>query len=312
MSTDTGHNSSYQGTSWAYHNEESIADWGWRAMHESTVTSKVLVNGFYGEDSRYNYFSGCSVGGRQGLRALQLFPDDYDGVSAGAPAWWTTHNQLFALKVLLWNFPENSTQTIPESLFSVIGDEVLKQCDPQDGLTDNIISDPFGCNFDPLPLLCTANKTTDCLTSEQIDTTFKVYNDWVDVNQTFVFPHYLFGTESSWSSAIGTGAMSSVENQEGFAQDLLQFGPNWSYKDLTYKTVEYADRLNPGNATASEFDIRPFKARGGKLIHYQGYADPTLPTGSSIYFYEHVSRALTEKSATLDDFYRMFLIPGME
>lgn len=237
MSTNTGHDGGYQDTAWAYHNEESIVDWGYRALHEATVTSKIIIQEWYGQKSEYNYYSGCSVGGRQGLRALELFPEDYDGVSAGAPAWWTTHNQLFALKVLLWNFPEGAEHTIPESMFNVIGDEVLKQCDPQDGLVDTIISDPFGCNFDPLPLLCKGGNTTNCLNGSQMDTLFQVYSDWVDVNQTVVFPHYLFGTESSWSTAIGTGSLSGIENQSGFAQDLLQYGPDWNYTDLTYETV---------------------------------------------------------------------------
>ncbi|KAJ5640686.1 ferulic acid Esterase/Feruloyl esterase [Penicillium herquei] len=269
-------------TAWAYHNEESIVDWAYRALHEATVTSKVIINEWYGQESEYNYYSGCSVGGRQGLRALQLFPEDYDG------------------------------HTIPESMFNVIGDEVLKQCDPQDGLVDTIISDPFGCNFDPLPLLCKGGNTTDCLNGPQMDTLFQVYGDWVDVNQTFVFPHYLFGTESSWSSAIGTGSLSKIENQSGFAHDLLQLGSSWNYTDLTYATVQYADKVDPGNATADDFDITPFQARGGKLIHHHGLADPTLPTGSSLYFYSHVARAIASSNATIDDFYRMFLIPGME
>lgn len=237
MSTNTGHNGGYQDTAWAYHNEESIVDWGYRALDEATVTSKIIIQEWYGQKSEYKYYSGCSVGGRQGLRALELFPEDYDGVSAGAPAWCTTHNQLFALKVLLWNFPEGAEHTIPESMFNVIGDEVLKQCDPQDGLVDTIISDPFGCNFDPLPLLCKGGNTTNCLNGSQMDTLFQVYSDWVDVNQTVVFPHYLFGTESSWSTAIGTGSLSGIENQSGFAQDLLQYGPDWNYTDLTYETV---------------------------------------------------------------------------
>lgn len=110
--------------------------------HSPGPTQASVVKEWYGQKSEYHYYSGCSVGGRQGLRALELFSEHYDGVSAGALAWWTTHNQLFALKVLLWNFPEGAEHTIPESMFNVIGDEVLKQCDLQDGLVDTIISDP--------------------------------------------------------------------------------------------------------------------------------------------------------------------------
>ncbi|KAH8647693.1 putative ferulic acid Esterase/Feruloyl esterase [Xylariales sp. PMI_506] len=312
MSTDTGHSGSTSATSWAYGNPESITDWGWRAMHGSTVISKFLIESWYTSPSKYNYYSGCSVGGRQGLRALQLFPGDYDGVSAGAPAWWTTHLQLDAVKTLTYNQPTNASHTIPESMFSIIGAEVLRQCDPQDGVTDTIISDPFGCNFNPLTLLCTGGNTTDCLNGQQIQTMYKVYNDWVETNQTFVFPHYLLGTESQWSLSIGDGDESSLENQSGFAQNLLQLGPNWSWQDLDYDTVLLAEQINPGNATADDFDISPFYARGGKLIHHHGLADAILATGSSVYFYEQVAAATVPQSIELDDFYRMFLIPGME
>ncbi|PYH94355.1 feruloyl esterase B precursor [Aspergillus ellipticus CBS 707.79] len=266
MLTDTGHQGSYQDTAWAYQNEESIVDWAWRALHEATVTSKVIINDWYGQNSEYNYHSGCT----------------------------------------------DSEHTILQSMFNVIGDEVLKQCDPQDGLTDTIISDPLGCNFNPLTLLCKGNNSTDCLTSPQLDTLYQVYNDWVDVNQTFVSPHYLYGTKTSWNTAIGTGSLSSIENQSGFAQDLLQLGPDWNYTDLTYATVQYGDKVNPGNSTAGAFDITAFKSRSGKLIHHHGLADPTLPTGSSLYFYSQVDRDLAASNTTLDDFYRMFLIPGME
>ncbi|ETS78552.1 hypothetical protein PFICI_10614 [Pestalotiopsis fici W106-1] len=312
MSTDTGHSGSYSDTAWAYGNPESITDWGWRAMHGSTVISKMLIESWYGLSSKYNYYSGCSVGGRQGLRALQLFPGDYDGVSAGAPAWWTTHLQLDAVKTLTYNQPVGAEHTIPSSMFTVIAAEVLKQCDPQDGLTDTIISDPIGCNFDPTPLLCNSTATTGCLNGEQVKTMYKIYNDWVETNQTFVFPHYLLGTESQWSMNIGEGSESSLENQSGFAQNLLQLGANWTWHDLDYETVLLAEQINPGNATADDFDISPFYARGGKLIHHHGLADATLATGSSIYFYQQVKAAILSQSIQLDDFYRMFLVPGLE
>ncbi|RSH80314.1 uncharacterized protein EHS24_008890 [Apiotrichum porosum] len=312
MSTDTGHSGGFQETAWAYNNTESITDWGWRAMHGSTVASKALINAWYGSASEYNYFSGCSVGGRQGLRALQLFPEDFDGVSAGAPAWWTTHNQLWAVKTLTYNYPANASHFIPSSMFNVIGAEVIKQCDPQDGVTDTIISDPFRCNFNPLTLLCAPNVTESCLIPDQIETLNKIYNDWVETNQTYVFSHLLLGTEASWNNDVGTGSLATLESQSGFAQDLMQLGDSWTFEDLTIETVELADEINPGNATADDFDLSPFYNRGGKLIHHHGLSDGTLATGSSLYFYTHVVRAIWEHGIDVDDFYRLFLIPGME
>ena len=280
-------------------------------MHGSTVISKMLISAWYGMNPLYSYFSGCSVGGRQGLRALQLFPDDFDGVSAGAPAWWTTHLQLWAVKTLTYNSPAGSPHSIPETMFDVISDEVVRQCDPQDGLIDNVISSPQACVFNPLTLLCYGNSTINCLQPAQIDTLYHIYNDWVETNQTYVFSHYLLGTEQSWSNNIGAGAVAGLENQSGYARNLMQLGPNWTYHDLTYDTVQLSEKLNPGNATANDFDISPFFKRGGKLLHHHGLADSTLATGSSLYFYEHVVRTLAQYPINVDDFYRLFLIPGM-
>lgn len=312
MSTDTGHSGAYQDTAWAYNNPESVTDWGWRAMHGSTVISKSIIQAWYGNASSYNYFSGCSVGGRQGLRAIELFPEDFDGVSVGAPAWWTTHLQLNAVKTLTYNTPSNASHVIPQSMYQTLNEEVIRQCDPQDGYVDSIISDPLACRFNPLTLLCNSITATGCLNADQIGTLHKVYSDWVDVNDTFIFPHYLLGTESAWANNIGTGGDASLENQSGFARDLLGLGPSWTYHDLDYSTVQLAEQLNPGNATADDFDLTPFRRRGGKVIHHHGLSDATLATGSSIYFYEHVAEAVVPQGAQMDDFYRMFLIPGME
>lgn len=94
VSTDTGHNSTGIDMAWALNRPESKTDWAYRALHGSVVLAKKIVNSYYDEQIRYNYYSGCSTGGRQGIKSAQDFPEDFDGVLAGAPAWWSTHQQL--------------------------------------------------------------------------------------------------------------------------------------------------------------------------------------------------------------------------
>lgn len=187
MSTDTGHNSTSGDITWALNEPEKKIDFGYRAMHGSIVLAKQIVESFYGCKPKYNYYSGCSTGGRQGLKDIQLYPEDFDGVLAGAPAWWTSHLQTWTVKLGLYNLPNTSAHHIPPALFTAIGAEVLKQCDPQDGLVDNIISDPMRCDFFPEALLCAANVTDQtaagCLTAAQIGTLYHIYNDYVDTNQ---------------------------------------------------------------------------------------------------------------------------------
>jgi len=79
-----------------------------------------------------------------------MFPNDFDGVLAGAPAWWTTHLQTWTLKVGLTNLA-GTPGHIPTPLFSVINNEVFRQCDGVDGLLDGVITDPKACDFHPEP-----------------------------------------------------------------------------------------------------------------------------------------------------------------
>ena len=314
MSTDTGHNSTSGDISWAIGEPEKKLDFGYRAMHESVVLAKEVVEAYYGCGIEYAYYSGCSTGGRQGLKEVEMFPDDFDGVSAGAPAWWTTHLQTWTIKLGLYNLPTTANHHIPPSLFPVVGAEVLKQCDGQDGLVDNIIMDPARCDFFPETLLCgprVEKQTTEgCLTKPQIGTLYKIYNDYVDVNQTFVFPHLALGSESQWDVLLGLPEPSTLGYQ--YPQYMLDLGANWSFYDFDYSIVELADRTDPGNCNADDFDLSPCQTKGGKLIMYQGYSDALIPTGSSIYFYKEVLKTLYSKGIDLDSWFRHFLVPGMQ
>lgn len=264
MSTDTGHSSGPGDLSWALNAEETKIDWGYRAMHGSVVMAKQVVEAFYAKKPSYSYYSGCSTGGRQGIRELQLHPDSFDGVLAGAPAWWTSHLQTWTLKAGLFNLPVDAPHHIPATLFPAIAKEVLKQCDAQDGLVDTIISDPFGCNFYPEALLCGTNVTNQttagCLTSPQIDTLYKLHNPYVETNDTFVFPGFTLGSEAQWTVLLGA----SKPNAYGYAyvQNFVLNDASWNYWDFNNSIIELADSINPGNATAYDFE----GANQGKLI----------------------------------------------
>ncbi|KAI9727580.1 MAG: hypothetical protein M1834_008019 [Cirrosporium novae-zelandiae] len=313
MSTDTGHISISSNASWALDAPEKRTDWGYRAMHGSIVLSKQIIAVYYNSSIKYSYYSGCSTGGRQGLKEAEMFPDDFDGIVVGAPAWWTTHLQTWSTKVGMYNLPTNASHHIPDSLFSTISAEVFRQCDPQDGLVDNIISDPAGCDFFPEALLCGSDSNTSaCLTAPQIETLYHVYNDYVDVNQTFVFPHLELGSEDQWSVLLGVTDDEPSPYGISYISNFLMNDPNWDWHDFDYSVVELADKLDPGNATANNFNLSSFYSKGGKLMQYHGLADGLIATGSSVYFYKHVLRTLLPKGIELDDFYRFFLVPGMQ
>lgn len=313
VSTNTGHNSSFTGEDgvWALNAPEKRTDWGWRALHESVKLDKKLTEKFYDSYIEYSYYAGCSTGGRQGLKSLQMFPDDFDGVLAGAPAWWTTHLQQWNLKVATYNLPNDASHHISEDLIGVIADEVFRQCDDVDGLKDGIIMNPYACNFTSETLLCGSSSNSTCLSADQIDTLHKLYNDWVEVDQTFVFPHLTYSSEAQWQQAIITDDESNP-NGIAYARYFLYSDPTWPWEDLDYSTIELAEETDPGDATANDFDLRPFMERGGKLIHYHGLSDGSISVVSSIYFYNQVLKLLQPKGVNLSEFYRFYLLPGME
>ncbi|KAI0157982.1 tannase and feruloyl esterase [Hypoxylon sp. FL1284] len=309
MSTDTGHQSGPDDGSWGLNHPESIVDWAHRAMHGSVVLSKEIISAYYADSDgiKYSYYAGCSTGGRQGLKEVQMYPDSFDGISVGAPAWWTVHLAGNTLQQALYNRPESDPKHIDSSIFPAIVDEMTKQCDPQDGVTDGIVSDPFGCNFDYQALLCKPDSdSSKCLTPTQLTTLYKFYNPWIDTNETFVFPGIALGTDPSFA----LGPMLT-----GLGYGLFKYwvynDTNWDYTKFSFSDVQFADTINPGGATADDFDMTPFMERGGKIIKYHGSADPLIPTASSIYFYKQVLQTLVPKGVNVDDFYRFFLIPGM-
>ncbi|KAF2714671.1 feruloyl esterase B precursor [Pleomassaria siparia CBS 279.74] len=309
MSTDTGHNSTSFDGSWAYQHPERVENWGHLAMHGSVVTSKLITAQYYEKNITYNYYAGCSTGGRQGLKEAERYPEDFDGIIAGAPAWWTTHLQPWTNKVALLNLPTTAATHIPPALFPTIAAEVLNQCDSQDGLNDTIISDPMNCDFNADKLLCASNTTdnTTCLTSPQLETLNHIYSNWVNDNGTFLFTHMQLGTEGQWPLISGTAPNALGSD---FVKFFLGLGPDWDFNTFTDEIVNLAESINPGNATVG-FDLSAFEARGGKLLAYHGLSDGLIPTGSTPYFYDRVTGELEPKGIDIDAFFRYFLVPGM-
>lgn len=318
ISTDTGHDSIPGDGSWAYQNEVARENWGFRALHGSIEIAKHVVSAYYGGQVQYSYYSGCSTGGRQGLKEVQLFPDDFDGVLAGAPAWWTSHLQTWTIKVAQNNLPITADYHIPPELFPAIDAEVIRQCDPQDGLKDGIISDPDGCNFFPETLLCRgpedlSNQTAaGCLTAAQIGTLYKIHGDYVDVNQTFVFAGLALSSEAQWSTVL-LGSTQPASLGYEYPQFFLDLGPQWNWTNFDYSIVQLADAQNPGDANADDFEkMEAFEKKGGKLLTYHGWSDGFIPTGSASVFYSSVLKALVPKGVDVDGFYRHFFVPGMQ
>lgn len=315
LSTDTGHNSTSGDLTWAFQNPETRTDWGWRAVHGSVELGKKLTAAYYGRDISRSYYSGCSTGGRQGLKEVQMFPETFDGVLAGAPAWYSTHLNPWVTKLATYNLPYDDPKHIPYTLFPAIATEVVKQCDGVDGNADGIVSEPEQCAFDFSKIQCgnPGADPTACLTEAQVQTAKNIYSDYrfaEDESGEYIYSGFSFSSELQWYVFLGGTAPS--EFSLGWERYFLYDDPAWTWAQYSDAVVRDAEREDPGNATAAAYDISAFRDRGGKLIIYHGLADGVVPTRGSTYYYDRTIEALGGDADGARDFFRYFQVPGMQ
>ncbi|KAG8756064.1 hypothetical protein FRC11_005558 [Ceratobasidium sp. 423] len=316
-STDTGHNGTSADGSFTIGNPETQIDFGYRAVHLSTEFSKKIVKHYYGKAASYNYWIGCSSGGKQGMKSIQKYPEDYDGVVAGAPAQWWTHLSGFLVHVNLLN-AKNTTPgaIIPTSFFPALFDEVTSQCDEIDGVKDGIITNPRRCKPNLSNLACGANtpsafvNSSTCLSEKQMSTLEAIRSNWTSSSGEFLFTTVEPGSEFGWN-----GTVTGVPYQVGSDYFLYQVLNKTSISTLSVNEtgiqalLKVADETNPGDIDAMNPDLRPFFKRGGKLMQFHGFGDPLIPAGSSLVYYEKVRSFFNHTD--LSDSYNLFMVPGM-
>ena len=304
-STDTGHEGG--GGPWMQ-SKEKLIDFGYRAVHETAVKGKAMVAAFYGNNARLSYFQGCSAGGRQGLKASQQFPNDFDGIVAGAPALNTTGRAAFAMWTAQ-NLHKDEAAYIPATKYPAIHDAVLQACDALDGVTDRVIENPRQCKFNPKVLECKAGDAATCLTTPQVEAARKMYMPLVNSRtEKVVFQGLEYGSEMGWST-FGAPQPFGIGTQ--MYQYMVFNNPAWDYKTLNFDSdLDRVDKIEGGAINAMNPDLKPFFAHGGKLIQYHGWADQQIPSGSSVTYYQSVLDTMGGPSKVKSN-YRLFMVPGM-
>lgn len=295
-SSDTGHK---QGEPWI-DDARKAENYSHIAYHRLTSVTKAIIGEFYGTPAAYSYFMGCSGGGRQGLRELQLYPDDYDGALIGAPG---LDVPLLAAR-LLWvhlaqNLPGGAQLTADD--WSLIAQSAINQCDADDGLADGVIADPRNCAFTVDQLECGITTSGDCLPPEKIRTARAIIAPLSDsAGRT-----YDYGLLPGITSRPGNLPPLPVQMFGGVVHN----DPAWNPANFDIASDLPAAQAAFPSMDASSAEIGQFVGRGGKLVLYHGWADASVQPESSIDFFSRLEK-LPEAKGT--DFARLYMVPGMQ
>ncbi len=318
-STDTGHTADTDGH-WAAGHMERVIDFAHRAVHVTTQADKAILAAFYGSSPAHAYFSGCSQGGQEAMTEAQRYPRDYDGIIAGDPAnYWVRHY----IGAHLWiTLAMQGDAYIPANKIPALAEAINNQCDGLDGLKDGILNDPRRCHFDPAMLLCKNGDSPTCLTAPQVEAVRKIYQGGRTPDGDQLFPGIVPGGEAGpggwarWISGSGPGESGHANLGLPFLRYVLFEDPAWDYHSFRWdrsngldSDVDFADaKLGPIFNNMNP-DLREFQSNGGKLIHYHGWSDPDISPLNSVNYYESV---LKFHGAKTPDFYRLFMVPGMQ
>jgi feruloyl esterase len=294
-------------------------DFAYRGNHQTTLVTKALIQAFFGQAPRYSYFSGCSDGGREALMEAQRFPDDFDGISAGAPvALFTVQNSFYHAWNFLANRRADGTNILIKSRLNILHDAAVAHCPTLSGVQDGVLEDPRACKFDPPWVQCPAGAadTSKCLTAEETAVASKLYDGPTDTaGAHFIIGGLPMGSEMHWSvpnNATETHGVVSMLEQ--FLKYIVLPTPQPEGKDLASKftftedtfkqVIEMAPLYN-----ASNTNLAPFLKHGGKLILWHGLADDSVTPSFSVAYYQGVQKLLGEQAT--DSFLRFFLLPGV-
>lgn len=307
--TDTGHTGADE--TWALNHPEKLIDWSYRAVHEMTVDSKQILQSFYGSAAKLAYWNGCSTGGKQGLTEAQRYPTDFDGIVAGAPANYITHLQAGSV-YMSWVSLKNGTDApnyIPPAKYPALHKAALAACDAKDGVTDGVIEDPTRCNFSPKAVECSGADGADCLTAPQVKTAEEIYEGSKWANGKQIYPGMEPGSELAWGMMAGGPAPVGIG--VGFFTDMVFSNPNWDFRTFDLqRDTKIADSKLGSTVNAIDPNLKPFKEHGGKIVMYHGWADQLIAPLNSVNYYTSVTKFMGGANNT-DDFYRLFMVPGM-
>lgn len=298
-------------------NRERLIDYAYRAVHETSVLAKQIIQAYYGRPPKHAYFRGTSKGGHDGIMSADRFPDDFDGIVAGAPI---NHFTNFIASLIRIDFAlKKDPNRLPREKLLLVNKAVLQACRAQKAVdTDRFLTDSLNCHFDPEVLACAGADRPDCLTAQQVEAVRTIYASGRNASTGRIYPGFEPGSEIAqgvdldakdpprcfgcrWS--FGTGFYFAKAFFGGAVFD--DAGWDCEHFDFDRDMALVNKRLGPiVNAIG---DLGAFRARGGKLIMYHGNFDNTVPLRGPLAYYKSLYGGSLDK---IRQFARYFLVPG--
>lgn len=324
--TDTGHQALGMLAGWALDDVERQLNYGHVAVHRTAEVAKAIIRAYYGSEPRYSYFSGCSNGGRQALMAAQRYPEDFDGIVSGAPAFDFTHIAAAFIRNTQTVYPDPAAVSNPAITLDnlkLLEAGVLEACDARDGVTDGVLDDPRECGFRVADLrACPGDvPAADCITTAQRRAIERVYSPTVGSTGP-IYPGQPFGGESDpggwplWITGPSQQLLAATGGRASSAQaafgteffKYLVFGDStWDYSRYDFATWQRDTRLAASILNADDPNLDVLRARQRKLILWHGWSDAALNAFSTIDYYGRAEA----RDRQLRDYARLFLLPGV-
>jgi hypothetical protein len=343
--TDTGH-SGFSGNFGMLEpgkpNAQLQIDFAYRSEHLMAAIGKQLVDAFYGRAPRYSYWNGCSTGGRQGLRMAQDYPDDYDGILAGAPAIHWDRFQAGHIWYQVVQLRDNGGPIgggVPEVLRAkqaLATVRAVAACDAYDGVVDGVLANPRTCEYRAgadttvTSSECSAASAT-CLTPTEASAIDKMWQGPVacsqrDASASCRLPDVAArdlegrGNKRLWYGNTRGSDLAALGGPMPFPIAIDQpkywvyFDPSWDWRTLDYGNYlaffrDTVERVGPLMAS-DDPDLGDFRDSGGKVVLWHGWNDQLIAAEGTIDYYDRVARELGGYDRT-QAFARLFMAPGV-
>jgi hypothetical protein len=295
------------------YNLQFINDFIRNGMKQQILLSKAVTKTYYAMQPAYNYWNGCSTGGRQGYVLAQELGRELDGILANAPAMYWTRFQT----AQMWGqivMKDLVGGPIAAAKLNQTTASAVAACDAADGVVDGVIDEPRTCEFSAKANICGAATApaTNCLTAAEAEAIDRIWDG----------PRNQRGRKIWFGLDRGT-SLAGLNGTNPFALGVTQF--HWDTHDLTFdwKTVTagtYAEVAQAGSRNIADVtdtfgNLDTFRASGGKLLTFVGANDQLIMPQGVIHYYRQMAARYGRHDdpdfQRLQKFYRLFRAPGV-